>query len=197
MAPGASPEPAGGLGEQELRALLDLARRSIRAGLGVPWLEFDLDALPERLRAPGASFVTLTREGRLRGCMGKLEAARPLAEDVAGNARAAAFFDPRFPPLGPDELDALEVEVSVLSPAEPVAAASETELVGSLRPRIDGVIVESGGRRATFLPAVWSTLPEPREFLAQLRRKAGLGETPFEPAQRYARYTVEKIAGTL
>lgn len=198
MAPGASPEPGAVLGADERGLLLDLARRAIRAGLDVPWLEIDLERLPAALRAPGASFVTLTeRGGGLRGCMGRLEATRPLAEDVAGNARAAAFFDPRFPPVEPGELDWLEIEVSVLSAAAPLAVASERELLAALRPGIDGLIVEAAGHRATFLPSVWATLPDPREFVAQLRRKAGLGATGFDPGQRYARYTAEKFGGAL
>lgn len=196
MGPGASPDPDG-LSPDEAEILLDLARRAIRAGLDVPWLEIELDELPERLRAPGASFVTLSRSGALRGCMGRLEATRPLAEDVAGNARASAFFDPRFPPVEGAELDELEVEVSVLGVAEPIDAATEEELLAELRPGIDGLIVQSGAARATFLPAVWRTLPEPREFVFQLRRKAGLGDAPFAPEQRYWRYTVEKIGGAL
>ncbi|HSM14538.1 MAG TPA: AmmeMemoRadiSam system protein A [Thermoanaerobaculia bacterium] len=198
MAPGASPEPGAVLGADERGLLLDLARRAIRAGLDVPWLEIDLERLPAALRAPGASFVTLTeRGGGLRGCMGRLEATRPLAEDVAGNARAAAFFDPRFPPVEPGELDWLEIEVSVLSAAAPLAVASERELLAALRPGIDGLIVEAAGHRATFLPSVWATLPDPREFVVQLRRKAGLGAAGFEPGQRYSRYTAEKFGGAL
>lgn len=198
MAPGASPEPGAVLGADERGILLDLARRAIRAGLDVPWLEIDLERLPAALRAPGASFVTLTeRGGGLRGCMGRLEATRPLAEDVAGNARAAAFFDPRFPPVEAEELDDLEVEVSVLSAAVPLAVASERELLAALQPGIDGLIVEAAGHRATFLPSVWATLPDPREFVAQLRRKAGLGAAGFEPGQRYSRYTAEKFGGAL
>lgn len=198
MAPGASPEPGAVLGADERGILLDIARRAIRAGLDVPWLEIDLEQLPATLREPGASFVTLTeRGGGLRGCMGRLEATRPLAEDVAGNARAAAFFDPRFPPVERGELDRLEVEVSVLSAAAPLAVASERELLAVLRPGIDGLIVEAAGHRATFLPSVWGTLPDPREFVAQLRRKAGLGATGFEPGQRYSRYTAEKFGGAL
>jgi len=196
MGPGASPE-AEGLGRAEGEALLAIARRAIRAGLEVPWIDVDLESLPERLRAPGASFVTLTRGGVLRGCMGRLEATRPLAEDVAGNARASAFFDPRFPPVEAGEMDGLEVEVSVLGPAEKIAAESEEELLAALRPGVDGLIVQSGAARATFLPAVWRTLPEPREFLAQLRRKAGLGDAPFARDQTYSRYRVEKVGGAL
>jgi AmmeMemoRadiSam system protein A len=198
MAPGASPEAGAALGADERAVLLELARRAIRAGLDVPWLEIDLERLPAALRGPGASFVTLSgRGGGLRGCMGRLEATRPLAEDVAGNARAAAFFDPRFPPVEPDELDRREVEVAVLSDAQPLAVTSEAELLAALRPGIDGLIVEAAGHRATFLPSVWATLPDPGEFVAQLRRKAGLGAAGFDPGQRYSRYTVEKVGGAL
>lgn len=198
MAPGASPERGAGLGAEERGILLDLARRAIRAGPDGLRPAIDLERLPAVLRAPGASFVTLSeREGGLRGCMGRLEATRPLAEDVAGNARAAAFFDPRFPPVEREELDRLEVEVSVLSAALPLAVSSERELLAALRPGVDGLIVEAAGHRATFLPAVWETLPDPRDFVTQLRRKAGLGAAGFEPGQRYSRYSAEKFGGEL
>jgi uncharacterized protein len=145
------------------------------------------------LRAPGASFVTLTQAGRLRGCIGSLEAWRPLADDVCANAVAAAFADPRFAPLAAEELPATRVEVSLLTPAEPIVFAGEDELLASLRPGVDGVILECGGRRATFLPQVWQQLPEPRQFLAQLKRKAGLApDFRCDPPVKLWRYGVRK-----
>ena len=130
------------------------------------------------LDAPGASFVTLTSGrapgGALRGCIGSLEARRPLREDVEANAVAAACRDPRFPPLGRAELDDVVVEVSVLSAPTALPAVDEPELLARLRPGVDGVILSAPGHRATFLPQVWDQLPDPAEFLSHLRRKAGL-----------------------
>ena len=130
------------------------------------------------LDAPGASFVTLTSGrapgGALRGCIGSLEARRPLREDVEANAVAAALHDPRFAPLTARELDDTVVEVSVLSAPAALPAADEAELLTRLRPGVDGVVLSACGRRATFLPQVWEQLPDPADFLARLRRKAGL-----------------------
>lgn len=130
------------------------------------------------LDAPGASFVTLTSGrapgGALRGCIGSLEARRPLRADVEANAVAAALHDPRFAPLTARELDDTVVEVSVLSAPAALPAADEAELLARLRPGIDGVVLSACGRRATFLPQVWEQLPDPADFLARLRRKAGL-----------------------
>lgn len=146
------------------------------------------------LRHPGASFVTLRIEGELRGCIGSVEARRPLGDDVAHNARAAAYRDPRFPPVSPGELARLQVEVSVLSPREPIEAASEAEAVQRLRPGLDGVYLEFETRAATFLPQVWEGIPEPLAFLGELRRKAGLPPRFWHPDVRLSRYTVEKFA---
>ncbi|WP_245574569.1 AmmeMemoRadiSam system protein A [Actinomyces dentalis] len=130
------------------------------------------------LDAPGASFVTLTSGrapgGALRGCIGSLEARRPLRADVEANAVAAALHDPRFAPLTARELDDTVVEVSVLSVPAALPAADEAELLARLRPGVDGVVLSACGRRATFLPQVWEQLPDPADFLARLRRKAGL-----------------------
>lgn len=130
------------------------------------------------LDAPGASFVTLTSGrapgGALRGCIGSLEARRPLREDVEANAVAAALHDPRFAPLSARELDDTVVEVSVLSAPAALPVADEAELLARLRPGVDGVVLSACGRRATFLPQVWEQLPDPADFLARLRRKAGL-----------------------
>jgi AmmeMemoRadiSam system protein A len=139
--------------------------------------------------------VTLHRAGRLRGCVGSLTAYRPLRDDVHANARAAAFSDPRFPPLARDELDAVELEVSLLSAPEPLPVASEEEALALLRPGVDGVILEyrdpeDGDRRGTFLPQVWEQLPDPRDFLAHLKDKAGLPPNFWHPGIRLWRYTV-------
>ena len=159
--------------------LLPLARSAIAHRLGptgqVPAVAVKRAAW---LEEPGASFVTLTSGrapgGALRGCIGSLEARRPLREDVEANAVAAACRDPRFPPLGRAELDDVVVEVSVLSAPTALPVAGEAELLARLRPGVDGVILSDARHRATFLPQVWEQLPDPADFLARLRRKAGL-----------------------
>ena len=146
------------------------------------------------LRETGASFVTLKLDGELRGCIGTIDAHRPLGEDVARNARAAAYRDPRFPPVTPAERSRLQVEVSVLSPREPLRVATESEALAKLRPGIDGIALEYAGVSATFLPQVWESLPDPDAFLDALRRKAGLPARFWHPDVRLSRYTVEKFA---
>ena len=170
------------------RTLIALARDAIERpeapppAMAEPWL-----------RAPGASFVTLRLEGELRGCIGSVQARRPLAHDVVHNARAAAFRDPRFPPVRAAEVLRLHVEVSVLSPREPLEAYSEAEALEQLRPGVDGVYFEFHDLAATFLPQVWESLPSPVEFLGELRRKAGLPPRFWHPDVRLSRYTVEKF----
>jgi len=146
------------------------------------------------LMQPGACFVTLHKHGNLRGCIGSLVAHRPLGEDVAANARAAAFHDPRFPPLAQDELADIDIEVSVLSSPEPIYPSDETELEGMLRPGVDGVILEYGPHRSTFLPQVWEQLPDPAQFLAHLKQKGGLPADFWHPDMRISRYTVTAYA---
>ena len=176
------------------RRLLALARASIDHGLAHdrPLLP-DLTTLPEELREPRACFVTLHLDDTLRGCIGSLEARRPLAEDVAENAFAAAFRDPRFPPVGTAEAPRLALEISVLGPAEPLTFASEAELLGLLRPGVDGLILSDHGRRGTFLPSVWAQLPDPRDFLAHLKGKAGLPASHWSATLTVARYTTESF----
>lgn len=169
--------------------LLQLARSAIAEKLGVP-AEAPGDA--PFLAEPGASFVTLTQEGQLRGCIGSLEARRPLGLDVRENALAAAFRDPRFPPLVREEFPTTEVEVSLLSPLEPLAFASREEALTQLRPFVDGVVFEFGHHRSTFLPQVWESLPDPEDFLEQLKRKAGLPLGFWADGMRLSRYTVAK-----
>ena len=141
---------------------------------------------------PAATFVTLRLDGALRGCIGSLEALRPLGEDVYANARAAAYRDRRFDPVGAHERDLLQVEVSVLSAPQPLAAGSESEAIERLRPGVDGVILHYGESRATFLPQVWENIGDPLEFLTELRLKARLPARFWHPALRLSRYTVEK-----
>jgi len=174
--------------------LLNIARASISNGLmqGQP-LPIRLEDYPPALQAPRASFVTLQIDGQLRGCIGSLEAFRPLVEDVAENAFAAAFRDPRFPPLSDKEFDQLDYHISILSPSEPIEFESENDLVNKLRPGIDGLVLEERGQRGTFLPSVWESLPSPRQFLAQLKVKAGLPADYWSDSIKVERYTVEDV----
>jgi len=174
--------------------LLELAKSSIQHGLktGSP-LKIDLTEYPEELTEQRATFVTLQKNHQLRGCIGTLEAARPLAEDITENAFSAAFKDPRFPPLQADELDDLEIHLSLLTPAEPVSFNSEQDLLGQLQPGIDGLILEEGFHRGTFLPSVWESLPEPEQFLQHLKQKAGLPPDYWSKNIRIYRYRAEMI----
>ena len=172
--------------------LLRIARESIVHGLhhGRP-LDTDADCYPPALRVPRASFVTLETGDELRGCIGTLEARRSLVEDVAGNAFSAAFRDPRFPPLHADELARLDIHISVLGPPQPIAFDSEGDLIAQLRPGADGLILSAPGHRGTFLPSVWESLPQPEEFLRQLKRKAGLPANYWSRDIAVERYSAE------
>jgi hypothetical protein len=146
------------------------------------------------LGRPGATFVTLRQAGELRGCIGSLEAHRPLEHDVRHNARAAAFQDPRFDPVARHEVDALRIEVSVLGRATPLAATDEAGLLRQLRPGVDGLILRWRGQRATFLPQVWEQLPQPASFFSALKRKAGMPGDFWADDMLFARYEVLKFA---
>ena len=181
--------------EPDRRLLLEVARRSIRHGLdrGRP-LSVDPDEYPDSLRPVAATFVTLEDRAGLRGCIGRLEATRPLVEDVADNAYSAAFRDPRFPPLREDEWAAgLDVHISVLTPPEPLSVVNEEDLLAVLRPGKDGLILEEGRHHATFLPSVWESLPKPAEFLLHLKHKAGLPSDYWSPELRFFRYGSENF----
>jgi AmmeMemoRadiSam system protein B/AmmeMemoRadiSam system protein A len=169
--------------------LLKLARSEIASKL---WEGAAKNFRAAWLQEPGASFITLTRQGELRGCIGSLEAHRPLEIDVRENAVAAAFHDPRFMPLSRGEFDAVRVEVSLLSPSEPLEVEDEAAALAALRPHVDGVVFEYGHHRSTFLPQVWEQLPDPDEFLAYLKRKAGLPMDFWAEQVRLSRYTVTK-----
>jgi AmmeMemoRadiSam system protein A len=144
--------------------------------------------VPPALRRPGASFVTLRDGPRLLGCIGTIVPTRPLIEDVADNALGAAFRDLRLPPLTEDEFARMSVHISVLTPLEPVAVRSLAELRGAVRPGVDGLLIEAGSRRGTFLPSVWEQLPDPDEFLRHLWQKAGLRPGAWPRNLRVSRY---------
>lgn len=175
------------------QALLEYARHAIERGLVGERLKVQVKEFSATLQAPGASFVTLKIERELRGCIGTLEAQRPLILDVVSNAYSAAFRDPRFPALTRAEFPVLDVHISVLSEPQPMVVESEAELLAQLRPGIDGLVLEEGYHRGTFLPAVWEQLPEPREFVRHLKRKAGLPADYWSPALRVSRYTVVSV----
>ena len=170
------------------RLLTSLARSAIAAEFGAPWPDLPR---PVWLDEPAATFVTLTLHRQLRGCIGSLEAYRSLYDDVTHNARAAAFGDPRFPPLAADELPAVRIEISVLTAPQPLPCSSEADALRRLRPGIDGVIFQYAGRRATLLPQAWKQLPEPHEFLAHLKLKAGLPADLRADDAQLAVYQVE------
>ncbi len=171
--------------------LLRLAVDSIEMGLKGTQLEVDLTVYSRALRDPGASFVTINVRDELRGCIGSLEIKRALVIDVVKNARAAAFDDPRFSVLTQEEFENLHIHISVLSLPETIECASEDELVRQLRPGVDGVILEDGASRATYLPSVWEVLPDPQKFLRQLKCKAGLSLDHWSETMKVQRYTTE------
>ena len=177
--------PADDLG----RTLIANARHAIATEFAI---RVDDPPAHAALLRPGATFVTLFCRGELRGCIGSLKATRDLGVDVRENALAAAFRDPRFAPLTASEFEATWVEVSLLSAAERLRFDTEGELRARLRPGIDGVTLELAERRATFLPQVWETLPEPRDFLAALKHKAGIPVDFWSPRVNVALYQVTK-----
>jgi len=189
-----APEPTGSLNNEQRDVLLDIARKSIVHGLdyGRPLAARAKDYPPE-LGLERASFVTLHRLGHLRGCIGHLEAIQPLVEDVAENAYSAAFRDPRFAPLRSEELSDLTIHISVLSVPVPMSFTSEQDLLRQLRPGRDGLILKDGHHRGTFLPSVWESLPDPKDFLRQLKRKAGLPEHHWRSSVEIYRYETESF----
>lgn len=183
------------LTEKTKTTLLDIAVKSIRHGLdnktalSVNPLDYD-----DELQLMRASFVTLHINSVLRGCIGSLSAYRPLVQDVSANAFAAAFSDPRFPPVNSADIAKLDYHISVLTEATPMVFNSEEELLQQIRPGIDGLILNGNGRRGTFLPSVWETLPNKRDFLNQLKLKAGLPSNYWSDNVRVERYTTESFA---
>jgi AmmeMemoRadiSam system protein A len=171
------------------KVLLPLARSAIATQLGPP-------AAPAAdapwLHATGAAFVTLMLDGNLRGCIGTLEPHRALVDDIKANAQAAAFRDPRFPPLTAAEFARVRVEVSVLSPVEVMQWRDEADALAQLRPGIDGVIFAYGYHRSTFLPQVWDEFPDAKTFMGHLKYKGGLPPDFWDPAVTLSRYTVGK-----
>jgi len=166
--------PVDGFSLDEKRVLLDLARDSIQHGLehggAIP---VNAETFKPSLALPGAAFVTLEKRGELRGCIGSIEAHRPLVEDIAINAWNAAFRDPRFSPIRVAELDDLQIDISILTAPEAMSVSSEADLKQQLIPHRDGLIISEGYYRGLFLPAVWEKLPDVDSFLSHLKQKAG------------------------
>lgn len=189
-----STEAEGCLSGEQRGILMQVARDSIGHGLahGVP-LAVDASDYEEALTATRACFVTLNLRGDLRGCIGHLEAIQPLVVDVAENAFAAAFRDPRFPPLTGGEWPAVAIHISVLSPAQPMHFRDEQDLLAQLRPGVDGLILRDGPYRGTFLPSVWESLPQPTDFFMHLKGKAGLPADYWSDSLQVSRYTTESF----
>jgi AmmeMemoRadiSam system protein A len=169
--------------------LLPIARAAISRVLDVPR---PADESAPWLAVNGACFVTLTQSGELRGCIGSLQAYRPLLTDVKSNAVSAAMRDPRFTPLTVEELDITTIEISLLSSTQAMEVHDEADALAQLRPNVDGIIFEYGNYRSTFLPQVWENLSQPRDFLGMLKRKAGLADDFWKPGVKLSRYTVTK-----
>ena len=162
------------LNKSEQEILLKIARQALEKSVsGEPLPEVILPRLSTPLQETGASFVTLTIEGRLRGCIGTLEAYQPLAIDVQEHAVAAALQDFRFPNVRPVECPQILIEISVLSPRVPLEYDGPEDLLQEIRPHVDGVVLQDGLRKATFLPQVWEKLPGPEQFLSHLSLKMG------------------------
>ncbi len=183
------------LDKDQQDALLQIAWQSLRHGLqyGRP-LEPDLDALPDTLAEPAACFVTLHKGGLLRGCIGSMEASEPLAKAVAWAAFSAGFRDPRFPSLAQEEMDKLTLEISILSPMQDMPVSSEQDLLSTLRPGIDGLLLEEHWRHAVYLPSVWQQLPVPLDFVRQLKLKGGWPANYWSEDMRAKRFQSETIS---
>ena len=194
MAPTNSTEPPGVLAPAQRATLMAVARRSIEHGLatGRP-----LTVVPSEyhrdLKVVRASFVTLQLHGKLRGCIGHLEAVQPLVVDVAENAFAAAFRDPRFSPLTAQEWPAVDLHLSLLSTPEAMRFEDEADLLRQIQPGVDGLILQDGPNRGTFLPSVWESLPQAADFLSHLKLKAGLPANHWSGRVEVYRYFTESF----
>ncbi len=191
-----SPElPSAMLSHEDKLILLKLARDSIWHGLNNGRaLEVDINQHSAKLREKLACFVTLNKNGALRGCIGHLEATQPLVKDVAENAFSAAFRDPRFSPISKPEMTGLEIHISILSPSQPMEFSSEEDLIAQLCPGVDGLILKSRNKRGTFLPSVWDSLPDATSFLQHLKLKAGLTTDYWSKEICISRYTTESFS---
>ena len=176
------------------KTLKDTANRSIKHGFTSNHaLNVDITEFDECLRHQRATFVTLRHNNQLRGCIGVLEAYRPLVQDIASNAWSAAFQDSRFPPLQQQEFDELDIHISILQPAQNMQFSSEKNLIDQINKGEDGIILRAAGKRATFLPSVWDAIDSKQEFLNQLKLKAGLPKNYWSDDITVQRYAVESF----
>jgi len=183
------------LSKEDKKLLIDIARKAIAEELTGKKL-LDRDALVREhpwLAEPGAAFVTLNENRQLRGCIGSIVAHQPLIDDLIHNAKAAAFSDPRFSPVRPEEFDKLDIEISLLSPPQELSYTDTADLKRKIRPGIDGVILRLGNYQATYLPSVWEQLPDFDMFFATLCQKAGLAPNCLEAHPVIYTYQAEKI----
>ncbi|MDG6777958.1 AmmeMemoRadiSam system protein A [Thiomicrorhabdus sp. zzn3] len=177
------------LNDQQQGHLLQIAKHSIRSGLANDSVK-QIESTDTKLNRQGASFVTINQKGQLRGCIGTLEAQRPLIEDVAANAYSAAFRDPRFSPLNIEEVVNVELHISVLSQPELMHGCErQADLLDQLVAYEDGLIISQGMRRATFLPSVWEQLPDKQAFVSHLMRKAGIVHWDKVVCERYRSFS--------
>jgi AmmeMemoRadiSam system protein A len=177
------------LSVEDQQSCLHIAHESIDHGLqegtALPVISSDY---PDNLQQNLATFVTLYKNGELRGCIGTLEAYQPLVKDIAEHAFSAAFKDPRFPALDKTEFELLDIKISVLGKPETMSFKNEEDILKQIRPEIDGLILEFKNNRGTFLPSVWEQLPDKKEFLNHLKIKAGLSQQWWDNAAKISRY---------
>lgn len=184
----------GSLSKTDQQQLITIARQVIAQGCtGKQWTPCATE-YSEPLQQPAACFVTLQKQDQLRGCMGSLEPHRPLVEEIASDAWSAAFRDPRFAAVSESELALIQIELSILSPMQPLDFSDRDDLMKQLRSGVDGLLIESGMHRATFLPQVWQQLPTPREFLNHLMKKAGLNPDQWPADMQASCYQVSHFS---
>jgi len=182
------------LSDDSRQRLLTLARETLElAAAGVPQRPLELNHYPWPLRALRKTFVTLEIAGQLRGCIGSVVPNQPLVVDVAQNVGRAALSDPRFGPVRPEEVATIDLTIAILSHPRPIPCRSEIELLNQLQPDIDGLILRDGNRSALFLPKVWHALPQPLQFVRQLKQKAGLAPDHHSPTLQAFRFTTESF----
>ncbi len=189
-----SNEPSDYYSKDEKESLLKIAHASILNGFKAKRASvIDISKYSDNLLLPRSTFITLYLNNELRGCIGSLTAQETLVQSVANNAFAAAFQDPRFPSMRQSEFRSASISLSILSLPEPILFISEADLISKIRPNIDGLILQDGSNKGTFLPSVWSSLPNPKIFLQHLKQKANLPVDYWSDTIKVERYTTEVI----
>ena len=191
--PGLSLNDRSKLTDSDKELLRALALQAIQSCVNGKRLSVSIDSYPLSLQRFGATFVSVYKHGGLRGCIGSLQAHQPLALDVAANAVKSVSQDPRFPKVTPNELPSLTLEISVLSRPSLLPCKDEQDLIQQLRPGVDGVILQAGNRRSTFLPLVWGSIPDAATFVSRLKQKGGFGATEWPDDMRVFRYQADKF----